>query len=175
VLQGARAGGWLFGSHAGEAGTDDLKASGFDAIEITAENAAAATDRLIRQLAGRSFKGKARELEIPILTLQAGLQKGSPQGLHDRARRDAIALLRARAIEQRLAKAARRKRIAASPGSGNPGNPDHTAFLHVLGEAWGHLTGRWPGSSVDKRKNPFLRFVVAAWEDVFGKDKGRIS
>jgi hypothetical protein len=75
-----------------------------------------------------------------------------------------MTLLSARAVEQRLAKAARRKRIAASPGSGNPGNP---------GEAWGHLTGRWPGSSVDKRKNPFLRFVVAAWEDVFGKDKGR--
>jgi hypothetical protein len=69
-------------------GTDDLKASGFDAIEMTAENAAATTDRLIRQLAGRSFKGKARELEIPILTLQAGLQKGSPHGLHARAMRE---------------------------------------------------------------------------------------
>jgi len=44
-----------------------------------------------------------------------------------------MALLSARAVEQRLAKAAARKRIAASPGSGNPGNPDHAAFLHVLG------------------------------------------
>jgi len=47
---------------------DDLKTSSFDVVERTAEDAAAATDRFIKQLAGRSFKGKARELEIPILT-----------------------------------------------------------------------------------------------------------
>ena len=147
---------------------NDLKASGFDVIERTAENAEAVTDRFIKQLVGRSFKGRARELEIPILILQTGLQKGSPQELHAKANRDAMALLRAREIAQRLAKAAKQKRIATSPGRGKPVSPDHSAFLLPLAEVWVHITGRRPGSNTDNDTNPFLRFATSAWADVFG-------
>jgi hypothetical protein len=47
----------------------------------------------------------------------------------------------------------------------NEGNPRKRAAVFHLAVAWVHLTGKLPGSSIEAKLNPFLRFVEAAWED----------
>jgi hypothetical protein len=141
----------------------------FDALEGLASKAAATLDELIKHL--EPLSPKARDLALPILTAQAGLQKASLQGLHVRARKDALALLWARAVAQRLGKASRWKGRSIRKGRENPGKPEHAAFAKPLGEAWVHLTARKPGKSELCAQNPFLRFLSLAWADVFDSEE----
>jgi hypothetical protein len=71
-------------------------AKDFDNLETLAGNAASAMDKLIKHLEPRA--AMATDLEVSILTAQAGLQEGSPQGLHLQAEKEAAILWAAREI-----------------------------------------------------------------------------
>jgi hypothetical protein len=141
-------------------------ANDFCDLEKLAKNAAAALDDLIKHL--EPHAATARDLALPILTAQAGIQEGLPQGLHLQAEEDASILWDARDIARRLKEAAQRKDARIRKGRQNPGKPNHAAFVRTLAEAWVYLTGCKPGSTPDHSKNPFLRFSAIAWFDVFG-------
>jgi hypothetical protein len=141
-------------------------AKDFDNLERLAGNTASALNELIKNLNPHSVK--ARDLALSVLTAQAGIQEGSPQQLHIRARRDALVLLRARHIARRLKETASRKEARVRKGRQNDGKRDQAAFLRTLAEAWIHLTGCKPGSNPGHSKNPFLQFSALAWADVFG-------
>lgn len=52
------------------------------------------------------------------------------------------------------------------PGKGgSEGEPGKRAFVFRLAEAWTYLTGKRPGTNTKAARNPFLRFVAAAWRD----------
>jgi hypothetical protein len=144
-------------------------ANDFGDLEKLAKNAATALDDLIKHLEPRA--AMARDLALPILTAQAGIQEGLPQGLHLQAEKDALSLWDARDIAWRLKEAASRKEARVRKGRQNDGKPDHAAFLRTLAEAWIHLTGCKPGSNPDHSSNPFLRFSAIAWSDVFNPEK----
>ncbi|PNE11161.1 MAG: hypothetical protein CR217_10250 [Beijerinckiaceae bacterium] len=140
-------------------------AKDFDNLETLAGNAASAMDKFIKHLEPRA--AMATDLEVSILTAQAGLQEGSPQGLHLQAEKEAAILWAAREILQRLEAEASRKEARVRKGRQNPGKPDHAAFLRMLAGAWVYLTGCKPGSNTDPLMNPFLRFSALAWADIF--------
>ena len=47
----------------------------------------------------------------------------------------------------------------------NEGNLGKRSFVYRLAEGWIFLTGKRPGRSYISSRNPFLRFVEAAWKD----------
>jgi hypothetical protein len=140
-------------------------AKDFGNLETLAGNAVSALNKLIKHLEPRS--ADARDLARPILTAQAGLQEGSAQELHLQAEKDAGILWAARETSHRLKGAASRKEARVRKGRQNPGKPDHAAFLQPLAEAWVYVTGSKPGSNPDPLMNPFLRFSMLAWKDIF--------
>jgi hypothetical protein len=89
-------------------------AKDFGNLETLAGNAVSALDELIKYLNPNSVN--ARDLALPILSAQAGIQEGSPQQRHIRARRDALVLVRARHIARRLKEAASRKEARVRKG-----------------------------------------------------------
>jgi hypothetical protein len=146
-----------------------LIADDFQCLEDKAKAAHKALDKLLHHL-----EPKAKEpadLALPILTVQAGLQKGTPRALHKMSEDDALTLWNAREIIKRFAQAAARKEARVRQGRQNPGNPEHRIFAKTLAEMWIFLTGKRPGSNPAHDRNPFLRFVAAAWIDVFGHDE----
>jgi len=72
------------------------------------------------------------------------------------AARDACAGFASRTQQRRKSLAGRRK---------NEGDVGKRAFVYRLAEGWIFLTGKRPGRSYNSRRNPFLRFVEAAWKD----------
>ncbi|MGO9773637.1 MAG: hypothetical protein ACLPSW_29660 [Roseiarcus sp.] len=141
-------------------------ANDFDKLEKTAKAAHKALDALLNHLKPNA-KSPA-EIEVPILTSQAGLQDGAPRELHGRALAGARALWEAREIAGRLAGAALKKEVRVRKDRQNPGKPEHLIFAKTLAEIWVFLTGKKPSPNQSPEKNPFLRFVMAAWIDVFG-------
>jgi hypothetical protein len=67
----------------------------------------------------------------PILTAQAGLQEGSAIEFHRKADEDALALLAAHEVLQRLESAVQRKSVTIRRGRQNEGKPGEAAFLRV--------------------------------------------
>jgi hypothetical protein len=57
----------------------------------------------------------------------------------------------------------------ASLGLQNPGNPVLKTFVLHMAEGWLALTGSAPGKGSRLSKNPFMRFVAAAWKDAGGE------
>lgn len=121
-------------------------ADDFEFLEDKAKAAHEALDKLLKHLEPRARA--PADLARPILTAQAGLQTGTAQALHERSMADALVLWRQ-----------------------NPGKPEHRIFAATLSEMWIFLTGKRPGTNPAHDKNPFLRFVTAAWIDVFGHDE----
>jgi hypothetical protein len=92
-----------------------------------------------------------------------------------RAKRDAFILRAAERILDRLEKDSQRRRqelIEASNWS--PAGERH-AFVRVLYEAWLFLVGDRPGTNPNFERNPFLRFIKAAWIDWKGEDAEEVS
>jgi hypothetical protein len=141
-------------------------ADDFDTLETRAKDAHDALRKLLTHL--NPSAACADDLAISILTAQAGIQVGHPQKLHDQASREASALWEACEIVERLANAAPIKEGRVRKGRRNDGKPDHRVFAETLAEMWIFLTGEKPGSNPDQDKNPFLKFVAAAWVDAFG-------
>jgi hypothetical protein len=143
-------------------------AKDFDTLETLVGDAAAAMDKVIKHL--EPLAAKATDLALSILTVHAGLQEGSPQGLHLQAEKEAAILWAAREFLQRLEAEASRKEARVRKGRQNDGKSDQAAFLRPLAEAWIYLTGRKPGSNPHHSSNPFLQFSAIAWADVFDPD-----
>ena len=143
----------------------------FDSLETLAGNAASELDKLIKHLEPRA--AMATDLELSILTVHAGLQEGSAQGLHLQAGKDAVTLWDAREAATRLKEDASRKEARVRKGRQNDGKPDQAAFLRPLAEAWIYLTGCKPGSNPNHSRNPFLQFSAIAWVDVFDPKEER--
>jgi hypothetical protein len=72
------------------------------------------------------------------------------------AARDACAGFASRSQQRWKGLASRRK---------NEGNLGKRSFVYRLAEGWIFLTGKRPGRSYISSRNPFLRFVEAAWKD----------
>jgi hypothetical protein len=87
-----------------------------------------------------------------------------PQSRAD-AERELEALRKAREILQELAEHARQRRDRLALNRKNEGDLGKRAFVFSLAEGWIFLTGRKPGRNFDPTRNPFLRFVKAAWTD----------
>jgi hypothetical protein len=85
-----------------------------------------------------------------------------PQSRAD-AERELEALRKAREILQELAEHAQQRRDRLALGRKNEGDLGKRAFVYSLAEGWIFLTGRRPGRN--STRNPFLRFVKAAWTD----------
>ena len=82
-----------------------------------------------------------------------------------RARRDAIILWSAKRLIKLLAADTERRRSEFAQASKYSPAGDRHEFVFVLDEAWVFLTGARPGTNPDIDRNPFLRFVAAAWRD----------
>ena len=87
-----------------------------------------------------------------------------------RARRDAIILWSARRLIKLLAADTERRRSEFVQTSNYSPAGDRHEFVFVLYEAWVFLTGSRPGTNPHIDRNPFLRFVDAAWRDWKGDD-----
>jgi hypothetical protein len=87
-----------------------------------------------------------------------------PQSRAD-AEREVEALRKAHGILQELAEHAHQRRDRLARAHTNEGDPGKRAFVFSLAQGWIFLTGRKPGRSFDSKRNPFLRFVKAAWTD----------
>jgi hypothetical protein len=144
-------------------------ADDFVKLEGAARAAHKALDALLNHL--KSNAKSPAEIEVPILTAQAGLQDGAPRELHGRALAEVGALWEAREIAGRLAGAALKKEVRVRKDRRNPGKPEQLIFAKTLAEIWVFLTGKAPGKNQSPEGNPFQRFVMAAWIDVFGHDE----
>jgi hypothetical protein len=92
-----------------------------------------------------------------------------------RARRDAFILWSAKRLVKLLsADVERRQSEFVQANKYSPGGDRHE-FVFVLYEAWVFLTGKRPGTNPDIGRNPFLRFVNAAWRDWKGDDASRVD
>ena len=97
-----------------------------------------------------------------------------PQSRAD-AERELEALCKEREILQELAEHAQRRRDRLALGRKNEGDLGKRAFVYSSAEGWIFLTGRRPGRNFDSTRNPFLRFVKAAWTDAGSGDHENFS
>lgn len=140
----------------------------FETLEASARHAHEALSRLIKQLDPGAQCGE--DLERSLVSARAGIEIGSPQKLHAIARADGVALWRALEIALPLETTAARKARRVRDGRLNPGKPEHKEFTSRLAECWVFVAGKAPGRGLVFDKNPFLRFVTAAWKDAYGEE-----
>lgn len=88
------------------------------------------------------------------------LPRGQPL---DQAKKDLEAILAARDACAGFANRTQQRRKSLASRRKNEGEVGKRAFVYRLAEGWIFLTGKRPGRSYDR--NPFLRFVEAAWKD----------
>jgi hypothetical protein len=79
--------------------------------------------------------------------------------------REIEALRKARDMLQELSGHAQHRRDRLARAGKNEGDLGKRAFVYVLAEGWIFLTGKRPGRNFYATRNPFLRFVKAAWTD----------
>jgi hypothetical protein len=138
----------------------------------TGDKASKALARMLRAIDPAPLR--ARHYVEPLL--QTRLGDGAwrhSDNLHDltrRARRDVATLLRAQAIAARLARDADRRRRGFTSALRNPALIERRPFVAIMAEAWVFLFGQRPSLNPNPERNPFLRFVDAAWTDWKGAD-----
>jgi hypothetical protein len=94
-----------------------------------------------------------------------------PQSRAD-TQREVEALHKTLGVLQELAEHAQQRRDRLARARKNEGDLGKRAFVFSLAEGWIFLTGRKPGRNFDSSRNPFLRFVEAAWTDAgFGGEE----
>jgi hypothetical protein len=105
---------------------------------------------------------------VPLSMLKSGkvtirlLPRGQPL---DQAKKDFCELLAARDACAGFANRTQQRRESLASRRKNEGDVGKRAFVYRLAEGWIFLTGKPPGRNYNSRRNPFLRFVEAAWED----------
>ena len=90
------------------------------------------------------------------------LPRGQPP---NQAKKDLEALLAARDACAGFASRSQQRWKGLASRRKNEGDLGKRSFVYRLAEAWIFLTGKRPGRSYISRRNPFLRFVEAAWKD----------
>jgi hypothetical protein len=144
--------------------------AGFESLEDNAKKASNAIGKVLRSLDPSAKAGA--EFELAIVTTLGGIPGVVDAGaLHCLARQDGEYLCRAREILDRLSRGAASKRTQLRETRPASTKPQHLAFGKVLAECWISLTGRAPGTNPDHSRNPFLKFVSAAWIEVFDHDR----
>ena len=83
----------------------------------------------------------------------------------DQAKNDTDGLLAARDVLAGFADRSRQRRKSLAERRKNEGDVGKRHFVYRLAEGWIFLTGKRPGRNFDPSRNPFLRFVIAAWTD----------
>jgi hypothetical protein len=142
--------------------------AGFESLEDNAKEASKAIGKVLRSLDPSAKAGA--EFERAIVTILGGIPGVVDAGaLHLLARQDGECLCRAREILDRLSRGAASKRTQLRETRPASTKPQHLEFGKVLAECWISLTGRAPGTNPDHSRNPFLKFVSAAWIEVFEK------
>jgi hypothetical protein len=144
--------------------------AGFESLKDNAKKASNAIGKVLRSLDPSAKAGA--EFELAIVTTLGGIPGIVDAGaLHLLARQDGEYLCRAREILDRLSRGAASKRTQLRETRPASTKPQHLAFGKVLAECWISLTGRAPGTNPDHSRNPFLKFVSAAWIEVFDHDR----
>jgi hypothetical protein len=112
------------------------------------------------------------DILIPIQRVPSSFSKSSlvvnllPRGQpFDQAKKDFSALLAARDACAGFANRTQQRRKSLAIRRKNEGDVGKRAFVYRLAEGWIFLTGKRPGRSYNSSRNPFLRFVEAAWKD----------
>ena len=154
-------------------------AKDFETLDKKVQKAHSAIDELLRYLDQNARNGA--DLEPALLTAQAGIQKNSDaRALHDLARHDGECLWMAREVLEsarevleRVAAAAPRKEARARKARPRETKPEELAFATPLFECWRSITGTRPGKNLTPEKNPFLRYLITAWVDVFSQNDNR--
>jgi hypothetical protein len=94
----------------------------------------------------------------------------------NQAKNDTDGLLAARVVLAGFADRSRQRRKSLAERRKNEGDMGKRAFVYRLAEGWIFLTGKRPGRNFDPSRNPFLRFVIAAWTDAgFGNSEEDFS
>jgi hypothetical protein len=147
-------------------------AKDFETLGNKAQKARSAIEELLQYLDPNARKGA--DLELSLLTAQAGIQKNSDaRALHDLARRDGECLWMAREVLERVATAAPRKEARVRKARPRETKLEEAAFAPPLFECWRSITGKQPGKNPTLEKNPSLAYVTKAWVDVFGQNETR--
>jgi hypothetical protein len=97
--------------------------------------------------------------------LSGGIWVRFVQPSREDTEREVEALRKASDMLQQLAARAQRRSYGLARARKNEGDPGKRAFVHALAVSWISLTGRKPGRNFYATRNPFLRFVKAAWAD----------
>jgi len=113
------------------------------------------------------------DILVPVQRVPPSMSKSSkvvikllPRGQPlDQAKKDFSALLAARDACAGIMNRTQQRRKSLASRRKNEGDMDKRAFVYRLAEGWIFLTGKRPGRSYNSRRNPFLRFVEAAWTD----------
>jgi hypothetical protein len=107
-------------------------------------------------------------IRVPLQVAKSGrvqLRLVQRQKSKDEAKEEASALIGARDALAELCAHAQRRRNRLAQTRKHEGDPAKRAFVYRLAEGWIFLTGKRPGRNFDPSRNPFLRFVIAAWTD----------
>jgi hypothetical protein len=151
------------------------RAKDFETLDNKAQRALSAIEELLRHLDPNARKGE--DLELALLTAQAGIQKNlDARVLHDLTRHDSECLWKVREgleVIARLASAAASKEVRVRRNRPPATKLEHAAFATPLFECWRLITGAEPGKNLTHKKNPSLVYVNTAWADVFGQNKNR--
>jgi hypothetical protein len=83
----------------------------------------------------------------------------------DQAKNDTDGLLAARDVLAGFADRSRQRRKSLAERRKNEGDMGKRYFVYRLAEGWIFPTGKRPERKFDPSRNPFLRFVIAAWTD----------
>jgi hypothetical protein len=140
-----------------------------------ADRAHDALDRLVRYIGPAGVPRShilVRRERVPTTWARSGkiriavLSPGQPV---DQAKKDTDGLLAARDLLAEFAGRSQQQRDRLAGRGTKVPDFGKRAFVYPLAEAWIFLTGKRPGRSFHLR-NPFLRFVKAAWADAgFGR------
>jgi hypothetical protein len=143
--------------------------AGFESLKDNAKKASNAIGKVLRSLDPSAKAGA--EFELAIVTLGGIPGIVDAGALHLLARQYGEYLCRTREILDRLSRGAASRRTQLRETRPASTKPQHLAFGKVLAECWISLTGRAPGTNPDHSRNPFLKFVSAAWIEVFDHDR----
>jgi hypothetical protein len=136
-----------------------------------ADRAHSALDRLIRHIGPKGVPPSdilVRMDRVPLTWTKSGkirIHLHPPGQPLDQAKNDTDGLLAARDALAGFANRSRQRRKSLAERRKNEGDVGKQTFVYRLAEGWIFLTGKPPGRNFDSSRNPFLRFVIAAWTD----------
>jgi hypothetical protein len=136
---------------------------------LLAERSHRTLSQLINHIGRRGVPlSDAREPTILVSkspALSGGISVRIMRPSREDTEREVEALRKASDTLQELAARAQQRSYRLARARKNEGDPGKRAFVHALAVGWRFLTGRKPGRNFYATRNPFLRFVKAAWAD----------